>query len=178
MACYIDFELNNRKLKINKENPDDILMWKTHGRYKLKNPKWNQLKIQTDKDGYKLINIKLKQYRLHRVNYYAHNPTWDIHDSSQDNFIDHENKDKTNNHISNLRKATPNQNQHNTLLSTSNTSGVKGVSWYKEQQQWRGQIRNNNKQKHIGYFKNIEDAASAIRKAREKLHGEYANHGV
>ena len=43
------------------------------GNRKLKKPRWNQIKVQTDPDGYKYINIKPKQYRLHRVNYYAHN---------------------------------------------------------------------------------------------------------
>ena len=159
---YIDFELNNRKLKINKENPDDILMWKTHGRYKLKNPKWNQLKIQTDKDGYKLINIKLKQYRLHRVNYYAHNPTWDIHDSSQDNFIDHENKDKTNNHIENLRVVTNQENSFNTK--------AKGYTWVKQSQKWRAQISVNGKKKNLGYFVLKEDARTAYLEAKKIYH--------
>ena len=159
---YIDFELNNRKLKINKQNPDDILMWKTHGRYKLKNPKWNQLKIQTDKDGYKLINIKLKQYRLHRVNYYAHNPIWDIHDSSQDNFIDHENKDKTNNHIENLRVVTNQENLFNTK--------AKGYSWNKLCQKWTAQIVVNGKKKHIGVFDLKEDAHNSYLEAKKIYH--------
>jgi len=121
--------------------------------------------------GYKIFKVDSRQYREHRL-------VWLFVHGTLPKIIDHIDGNKENNNINNLRKSTPSQNSHNMKLNNNNTSGVKGVSWYKEQQQWRGQIRNNNKQIHIGYFKNIEDAASAIRKAREKLHGEYANHGV
>ena len=121
--------------------------------------------------GYKLLKIDYRQYREHRLIWlYVHGT---LHKT-----LDHIDGDKTNNHISNLRKATPNQNQHNTLLSTSNTSGVKGVSWNKQQQKWRARIKLGGKEYHIGFFKTIEEADFYIRKKREKLHGEYANHGV
>tara|TARA_R110000737_G_scaffold304929_1_gene312377 strand:+ start:276 stop:776 length:501 start_codon:yes stop_codon:yes gene_type:complete len=159
---YIDFELNNRKLKINKQNPYDILMLKTHSRYKLKNPRWNQLKIQTTPKGYKYINIKPKHYSLHRVNYYAHNPTWDIHDSSQDNFIDHIDNIKINNHIENLRVVTNQENQFNRK--------AKGYYWYKQRQKWMARIKLNGKQKFLGLFVLEEDARTAYLEAKKIYH--------
>jgi len=160
---YIHFELDGRKLKINKENPDDILMLKTHcSRGEMKKPRWNQIKIQTRKsDGYKLINIKPTIYYLHRVNYYAHNQDWDIHDSSMDNFIDHEDIDITNNNIENLRVVTHQENQFNT--------NAKGYYWHKKAQKWQAYIKVNDKCKYLGLFENEEDAHQAYLEAK-KIH--------
>ena len=58
MACYINFSIDGRDLMINEDNPDDVKMWKSHyGRNKLKDPKWNQLKLTTNPKGYKSISI-------------------------------------------------------------------------------------------------------------------------
>ena len=166
---YIEFELNNRKLKINKENPDDILMLKTHGGgYKMKNPKWNQIKVYTRKsDGYRVIQINPKKYKLHRVNYYAHNPTWNIHDTSSNNQIDHEDgKDNLPKHqynnIENLRVVTQQENQWNTK--------AKGYTWCKQRQKWRSQIMVSGKKKYLGSFDLKEDAHIAYLEAKKIYH--------
>jgi hypothetical protein len=166
---YIHFELDSRKLKINKENPDDILMLKTHGGgYKLKKPRWNQIKVYTRKsDGYRVIQIKPKKYKLHRINYYAHNQDWDIHDSSSNNQIDHED-DKDNlpkhqyNNIENLRVVTNQENQWNTK--------AKGYYWDKRRQKWRAQIMVSGKKKHLGDFVLEEEAHQAYLEAKKIYH--------
>ena len=164
MDDYINFELDNRKLKINKQNPEDILMWRTHsGNRKLRNPFWKQIKIQTELRGYKRISIAPKTYKLHRVNYYAHNPDWNIHDSSMDNYIDHEDIDITNNNIENLRVLTNQENQWN-------RKNFKGYSWHKLRQKWRAYIKVNNKNKHLGLFILEEDAHNAYLEAKKIYH--------
>ena len=90
--------------------------------------------------------------------------------------IDHIDGCRTNNNVTNLRWATLRENQWNTKLRSNNTSGVKGVSWYKPTKKWVAQIR-LNKKIYLGLFDNIEDAKIAVEKAREKLHNIYANHG-
>lgn len=52
--------------------------------------------------------------------------------------------------------------------SNSNKSGYTGVCWHKRLNKWRVQINifNNNKDRHVGYFANIEDAGDAYIKAR------------
>lgn len=52
--------------------------------------------------------------------------------------------------------------------SKSNTSGVKGVSWNTEKQKWRATIGFKKRQKHIGYFDTLEDAAKARALAEEQ----------
>jgi len=161
---YIHFELDNRKLKINKENPEDILMLKTHsGKYKMKKPRWNQIKVQTNKqNGYKLITITPKRYYIHRVNYYAHNPSWDIHDFSPNNSIDHKDIDCTNNYIENLRVLTHQENSFNTKC--------KGYYWSKRKQKWIAQIMVNGKNKYLGSFDLEEDAKNARLEAKKIYH--------
>ena len=165
---YIHFSIDGRDLKINKETPEDILMWKTHGGgYKMKNPRWNQIKIQTNEKGYKLITIAPKQYFLHRVNYYAWNQDWDIHDTSKNNSIDHrqgknEIKKHQNNDINNLRIVTHQQNHFN--------RNCKGYYFNKKSQKWHAQIRLNSKTKYLGSFLLEDEAHQAYLEAKKIFH--------
>ena len=164
MVCYINFSIDGRELMINEDNPNDVKMWKNNKHIK---SRWNQIKIQTNLEGYKLITIGPRQYLLHRVNYYAHNQTWDIHDSSPSNQIDHED-DKGDlpkhqyNNIENLRVVTHQENQFNT--------NCKGYTWNKQLQKWRAYIMVNYKQKHLGYFDLEEDAKNARLAAKKIYH--------
>jgi hypothetical protein len=165
---YINFKIDGRDLKIHKKKPDDIWMWKTHhNKGKMKNPKWNQLKIGTRPDGYKQITIAPKQYRLHRVNYYAHNPDWDIYNSSLDNSIDHKNEKgdlpkKQYNNIENLHVVTHQQNHFN--------RDCKGYTWDKSRQKWRAQINVNGKVKNLGRFNTEDEARQAYLDAKKIYH--------
>lgn len=51
---------------------------------------------------------------------------------------------------------------------SNNTSGYTGVSWHKTNRSWRVRINEfgTNKNKYIGYFKNLEDASIAYELAR------------
>lgn len=161
---YINFKIDGRDLKIHKKKPDDIFMLKTHGGgYKMKNPKWNQIKVQNDiSTGYKRICINKKLYLLHRVNYFAWNQDWDIHDSSMDNFIDHEDKDNLNNNIENLRVVTNQQNLFNT--------NCKGYCYCKRNQKWYARIKINGKTKSLGYFLLEEEARQVYLDAKKIYH--------
>ena len=46
--------------------------------------------------------------------------------------VDHIDRNKLNNHLSNLRYATHTENNQNASIKKSNTSGVKGVYWKKK----------------------------------------------
>ena len=162
---YIHFSIDGRDLKINKETPEDIFMWKTHGpgrQGKLKKPYWFQPNIVTNENGYKLIYVAKKRYRLHRINYYAHNQTWNIHDSSMDNFIDHKDINITNNNIENLRVVTNQQNHFN--------RNCKGYSWDKSRQKWQSRIKINGKVKFLGRFNTEDEAHQAYLEAKKIFH--------
>lgn len=96
------------------------------------------------------------------------------------NEVDHINNDRLDNRRGNLRIATRAENARNVSRGKSNTSGCKGVHHIKGLKSYRAVIWVDNKRIHLGYFKNIEDAAEAYNKAAEEYHGEYAkpNQGV
>ena len=121
--------------------------------------------------GYRDIGFYGKHLLAHRFAWFV------VHGEVPDDQIDHIDGNRENNAISNLRLASQSQNSQNTTLSKSNTSGIKGVSWYKRIGKWDVRIRANGKQKHLGYYDTLEEAKSVIEKHREALHKEYANHG-
>jgi hypothetical protein len=82
--------------------------------------------------------------------------------------VDHKNRNGLDNRRSNLRIASHAQNMQNRGLDKHNRSGYRGVSWEKRWQRWRAVIQVDGRQQHIGHFKNIEEAASAVAEARAK----------
>lgn len=89
-------------------------------------------------------------------------------------WIDHINRNKLDNRKSNLRKATPSQNQANHPKRMNNTSGYIGVS-ETPQQRFHAYIENNYKRINIGYFRTAKEAAIARDIVAKKLHGDYAS---
>lgn len=120
--------------------------------------------------GYLCVGINYNSYRAHRLIFL-------MHKGYLPKTIDHINGDKLDNRIENLRAATVGQNQHNRKTNANNTSGYKGVGWNKAQKKWVARITLERKNIHLGYFANVEEAAEVVRKAREELHGSFANHG-
>lgn len=121
-------------------------------------------------DGYKATRINGKMYLVHRVIYFmAH--------GSMPEQIDHINGKRTDNRIENLRPAKPSENSCNSKIRSTNKSGIKGVNWHKASGKWVAQLYVNGKKMHFGLFDDIAEAAKAIEQARNKHHGEFANHG-
>jgi len=101
--------------------------------------------------------------RKHRLVFYAYNPDFDIFRRSRtENFIDHVDKDKSNNSIENLRIVTKQQNTFNTK--------AKGYTWCKKNKKWHAQIHLDGKNKNLGYFENEEEAREAYLTAKEIYH--------
>jgi hypothetical protein len=95
--------------------------------------------------------------------------------SAPDGFeVDHINGDRLDNRRSNLRLATGNQNAYNVGLAATNTSGYKGVSFCKQTQRWRAQIRANKSHINIGRYMTKEEAARAYDAAARRHHGDFA----
>jgi len=88
--------------------------------------------------------------------------------------VDHINHNGLDNRKSNLRKCSSSQNSCNRRMRKDNTSGIKGVYWYKLRAQWKAQIQVNGKNKHLGFFSSKEEAAQIYSEAAKKLHGEFA----
>lgn len=104
-----------------------------------------------DKDGYILITINGKKYKAHRLIYI-------MHYGAQPDTIDHIDRNRANNKIENLRSVSLQENAQNMGMYSNNKSGIKHIRWYKQTNCWAVQI----KKVHIGYFKTLDTAASAL----------------
>lgn len=160
----IEFVLKNRKLRL---HPDGVMYSREHmNGQETKKEKWREIKFHKTQ-GYDQCQItvdgKPRNFLKHRLVKLAHDPTFDIFDTSQSNYIDHENHTRDDNSNDNLRVVT---NQQNCF----NRSNVKGYCWHKKRKKWMAYIKINGKNKHLGYFKKEEDARNAYLVAKAKYH--------
>jgi hypothetical protein len=88
--------------------------------------------------------------------------------------IDHIDGNRANDRIENLRLATRQQQQWNVGSTARNTSGTKGVSFYRRLKLWRADIMIDGRKKCLGYFKEKQAAAAAYRQAALEIHGQFA----
>lgn len=113
--------------------------------------------------GYIKICADCKTYRAHRLAWFYIHGVWPPHE------IDHVNRDKTDNRISNLRLATHAENCQNMPLRRNNKHGVAGITFHtgKRKKRWQAKIIANGATKYLGYYHTIEEAKAA--RVREEL---------
>jgi len=120
---------------------------------------------------------RYKRIRTDGARYYTHRLVFLYHHGYFPKYIDHINGNKADNRIENLRGCTRSENYCNQGVCARNTSGYKNVSFHKHTGLWVARIQKNKKSHLIGYFNSPQDADVEVKKAREKLHGEFCNHG-
>lgn len=120
-----------------------------------------------DGKGYLHVSVNKRFYRLHRIVFLMHHG-WLPHQ------IDHEDRDKINLRIRNLRPCTETQNKGNSSANRRNTSGFRGVSRNSRSGKWHAQIKIHGKQTYIGRFETPEQAALAYNTAAVIHFGEFA----
>lgn len=119
-------------------------------------------------DGYLMLAFPVGKFLAHRV-------AWKLLTGKDPaDKIDHRNGDCTDNRKTNLRQASTAQNNHNSAVSTANTSGVKGVSWNKQNGKWVAYVKLGGVQRYLGLFTDLREAAAAVCVARKQLHREFA----
>ena len=121
---------------------------------------------------YYVITINGKLYMLHRLAYFY---ITGVDPAEKD--IDHKNGNSLDNRFNNLRLATDSQNTRNQKKRKTNTSGFKGVCWYKQTKKWIARIQVNNKLIHLGYYTNKFYAALVYARAAKKYFGEFRREG-
>ena len=119
--------------------------------------------------GYIKITYKGHKVSAHRLAWAFINGKW------PENQIDHKNNDRSDNRYCNLRQANTQQNMLNRIISSNNTSGIKGV--YPIKNKWASKIVFNGVRYWLGLHENIRDAENAVVEKRNELHGIFANHG-
>lgn len=121
--------------------------------------------------GYWIVKINGLAYRAHRLIW-----IWNYGDLSIDQEIDHRDCNKLNYELDNLRLSERVQNNNNKGAQSNSKTGVKGVCWDASRSKWHAQIKLGNRVVRQR-FDNFDEAVEFIRAIREKLHGEFHNHG-
>ena len=127
--------------------------------------KWGKFRILKQaitSHGYFVVGLldpngKQKIKKVHRLLAQAY-----LSDYSEDLDVDHIDRCRSNNSISNLRMVTRSENHQN-------RSGVKGYCFDKAIGKWKSLIYFNKKLKHIGYYDTEQEAHQAYLDAK-KIH--------
>lgn len=139
---------------LNYNQDTGIFVWKTH--LKQSNKYEGDIAGCLHGGGYIAIQIK-------GVRHYAHRLAWlYVYGKFPDKELDHINRDKADNRISNLREVTRSENMQNVGLRKDNTSGESNISYRKDRNKYRAFVTNNNKYKSLGHFETIEEAKIAL----------------
>jgi HNH endonuclease len=113
--------------------------------------------------GYRLLALDGHLYYEHRLAWFYVHGVWPKED------VDHINRIRHDNRISNLREASRKQNLENREeKGQTNTSGFRGVNLHKGKY-WRAFIGHNGKRIHLGYFKTPEEAKVARLAAEARM---------
>lgn len=113
-------------------------------------------------DGYICIGINKYVYLAHRL-------AW-LYDKGycSENDIDHRDRIKHHNWISNLREGSRTCNMRNRNKQKNNKSGITGVCWNRQRKRWQADIQVYGKTIYLGLYDNISDATNVRWEAEKK----------
>lgn len=121
--------------------------------------------------GYWRITISGKFYLAHRLAFLWMN-------GYMPEQVDHINGDRVDNRWVNLRPVTPSQNVHNLRGHFDKEGGLpKGIYYNKRDNAFVGRINRDGKLVWSIFTKDYDEAVTKTREARERIHGDYHNHG-
>ena len=115
-------------------------------------------------EAYRSIRIDGILYLEHRLVWYHYYGTWPT------SIIDHINRNKSDNRISNLREVTYSQNAINKL---PNNCLYRGVTLSSSGTKFKSQIRLNNILVYIGTFNSAKEASLAYESRAREHHKEF-----
>lgn len=134
--------------------------------------KGNLIKTRVYKKGYPQLTLQLnkvnKHFLVHQLvamAFLGHIP------NGHKVEINHKDRDKLNNKLSNLELLTKEEHDSKTWGDgrPGCSSKYRGVSFHKVAKKWAANIRVNGKKKHIGYFTKEIDAHNAYQKKLKEI---------
>lgn len=133
---------------------------------KVSRSRFGKITGATEAHGYKRAQVDGKKYLTHRLIFLMHH-------GYMPEYVDHINRDKTDNRIENLRACTKAQNEYNRPARARSTTGVKNVT-----RGYGGKfvvaVRVNGRKRNFGTYEDIELAELVAREVSAKYHGEFA----
>lgn len=131
------------------------------------NAKYAGKEAGTDFQGYKAIGMK--SFGIGSI--LAHRAAWAIYYGEwPEKFIDHANRNRSDNRITNLRVVTKAQNQKNLSVNSRSKTGINGVSRDSRRGLWRAYIGVNGRQVFAGRHICL-GVAIKTRRSAEMKHG-------
>ena len=158
----MEVKIGNRRLKMI-DGKVCIVKFSRLG-VEVKSGKFSPIKF-SDSHGYNQCEIVIDGHntnmREHRLVWKLAHPDWDIFDTSQDNMIDHKNRNKKDNRLENLHVVNQQQNTFNTDAKgyTLTPSG-----------KYQAQIMVDGVHKYLGIHDTEEEAHSAYLQGKIKYH--------
>lgn len=123
---YLSKEMFDSYLQYD-ETSSTFLRWKVDS---IKNVKAGDEAGSKNSQDYLIVSLKGKTYQSHRIIAILHG--LDVNGK----LIDHIDRDRSNNKISNLRSVTPLQNSRNIGNNSKNVSGIPGVRFNESKNSW------------------------------------------
>jgi poly-D-alanine transfer protein DltD len=127
--------------------------------------------------GYKKESTEYGVVMLDKKSYCLHKVIFCMHHGWMPEVVDHINLVRKDHRIENLRAATHVTNNWNKGVQRNNKLGIKNVCYNKQNKKYWVQITQNRKNIYSQMFDDLELAELVATMAREKYHGEFANHG-
>lgn len=118
-------------------------------------------------DGYAATRVDGEEIPAHRF----------ISKPNANEVVDHINRNKKDNRISNLRNTNKSVNAFNSKVRSDNKSGAKGVWYRKDTKRWCAEIKKDGKKYTLGCFGSKEEAIAARSSAERILYGEFKTEG-
>lgn len=118
--------------------------------------------------GYRIVTVDGQKLREHVLIWFMLYGEW------IPRRVDHEDRNRSNNRPSNLRKASESQQRQNASLRSDNTTGQRGVSVIAGGKYFMARIVMDGNAKYLGCFPTAVLAGEAARAARLKHFGSYA----
>lgn len=118
-----------------------------------------------DGHGYLMCMLLGHKFKVHQIVWLLHHGALAAHP------IDHEDRDRRNNRIGNLRIASDVENMQNLVASTAPTAGT----WRpKNSRKYAARVIHQGRRFHLGYFDTVEEANAAYCTAKAAVSGSFS----
>lgn len=122
------------------------------------------------KSGYRVITLFGLSYPAHHVAWFLHHKVW------AEGQLDHQNQQRDDNRLVNLREVTKAENAQNRSRRRETVTGEHGIWFDRRRNKYVAEITMNGKRVYLKRFDNADDAVSE-RQTKLKELGFHDNHG-